>query len=540
MGKIQHIPCSIVKVPQVKTFSQSKESGNLEKVKIVVMHSGLNGNKSDIPDDAVEEAKDTISNIPILAYIKRDDDGEAIDFDQHNVITKIVQGDNGHEVKQFYLERPIGVIPETHNYRIEEIDGVDHVVVDGYVWKTYSNEGYDLITESGEKGVSMEISVEDGSKDKKTGVYTISKYSYLGVTVLGDDVAPAMGSTCKLETYSSNEEFQFAMEELNKEVQKYQKEVETVENTQAQDPVVDPTQVEGQEPTEGQEPEANFAQEPEATEPTQTEGGEGTEGQEPEQQNFSLSIENMSTSIRNTLYARKCKKKYSWSDEEYETQEFYLRTIIPSTNTAIVEDNSSSSYTHYGVPFSLQGDNVVLDFDNKVEYIQTWRAKENGEQVFTFCERQENEDKIVVEKFSSMESKITELEGQLQEKDAEIEGLKAFKLEKDKEALTQEVNNVIAQFSTLDEEEYKEARDKALSGEITVDTLKFNLYAIKGMKQEALEKEQQENFSQKGSKTATEPVKVVVTSNIIEPTNFSANSRYGSLADELARISAKK
>lgn len=539
MGKIQHIPCSIVKVPQVKTFSQSKESGNLEKVKIVVMHSGLNGNNSDIPDEAVEEAKDTISNIPILAYIKRDDDGEAIDFDQHNVITKIVQGDNGHEVEQFYLERPIGVIPETHNYRIEEIDGVNHVVVDGYVWKTYSNEGYDIITESGEKGVSMEISVEDGSKDKKTGVYTINKYSYLGVTVLGDDVTPAMGSTCKLETYSSNEEFQFAMEELNKEIQKYQKEVEAMENTQTQDTVVDTTQVEEQETTECQEPEKNFAQESEDTEPTQTEGGEGTECQEPEQQNFSLSIENMSTSIRNTLYGRKCKKKYSWG-EEYETQEFYLRTIIPSTNTAILEDNSSSNYTHYGVPFSLQGDDVVLDFDNKVEYIQTWRAKENGEQVITFSERQEDDNKIVNSKFSAMETEITELKGQVETKDAEIEKLKAFKLEKDQEALTQEVNNVVAQFSTsLEEDEYKEVRDKALSGEITVDTLKFNLYALKGMKQEALEKEQQENFSQKGSKE-TEPVKVVVTSNIIEPTNFSANSRYGSLSAELARISAQK
>lgn len=537
MSKIQHIPCSIVKVPQVKTFSQSKESGNLEKVKIVVMHSGLNGNKSDIPDTAVEEAKDTISNIPILAYIKRDDDGEAIDFDQHNVITKIVQGDNGHEVKQFYLERPIGVIPETHNYRIEEIDGVDHVVVDGYVWKTYSNEGYDLITESGEKGVSMEISVEEGSKDKKTGVYTISKYSYLGVTVLGDDVTPAMGSTCKIETYSSNEEFQFAMEELNKEVRKYQKEVETVENTQAQDPVVDPTQVEGQEPIEGQEPETNFAQEPDVTEPPQAED-EATEGQEPEQQNFSLSIENMTTSIRNVLYARKCKKKYSWG-EEYEVPEFYLRTIIPSENIAVLEDNISDSYVHYGVPFSLQGDDIVLDFDNKKEYIQTWRAKESGEQVLTFSEKHEDDSKIVTEKFSSMETEIAELKGQIEAKDAEIAELRTFKLEKDKEALTQAVNEVVAQFSTLEEDEYKDVRDKALNGEISVDTLKFNLYAIKGMKQEAIEKEQQENFSKKGSKE-TEPVKVVVTSHIIEPTNFSAKSRYGSLADELARISAKK
>lgn len=521
MSKIQHIPCSIVKVPTIKTFA--KESGNLEQVKIILMHSGENFNNSDISDDAVEEAKETLSNIPILAYIKRDDDGEAIDFDQHNVITKIVQGENGHEIKQFYLERPIGVIPESHNYRIEEIKGMNHVVVDGYVWKTYANEGYDLISESGEKGVSMEISVEDGEKDKKTGIYKINKFSYLGVTVLGDDVTPAMGDTCKLETYSSYEEFQFAMEELNNEVKKYQMEVEAVAKTQLQDPVVvDPTQA------EGQEPEVVFSQEPEAT-----------EGQEPKQQNFSLSMENITTSIRNSLYARKCKKKYSWG-EEYEAQEFYLRTIIPSTNIAILEDNSSNSYIHYGVPYSMQGDEVVLDFENKSEYIETWRVKESGEQVLTFSQRQEDDDKIVNTKFSAMETEIANLKEQIDAKDAEISKLKAFKLEKDQEALAQEVETVVSQFSaTLSEEEYKGVREKALSGEISIDTLKFNLYALKGMKQEAIEKEQQENFSKKGSKE-TEPVKVVVTSNILEPANFSSNGRYGSLSAELARISAKK
>lgn len=535
MGKIQHIPCSIVKVPTIKTFA--KESGNLEKVKIILMHSGENFNKSEISDDAVEEAKETISNIPILAYIKRDDDGEAIDFDQHNVITKIVQGDNGSEVRQFYLERPIGVVPETHNYRIEEIDGMNHVVVDGYVWKTYANEGYDLITESGEKGVSMEISVEDGAKDKKSGIYQIKKFSYLGVTVLGDDVTPAMGETCKLETYTSNEEFQFAMDELNKEVIKYQMEVGTVENTQVNDPVVEPVQDPVVEPTQTEPTE------PVVTEPTEPVVEPTTEPVvEPEQQNFSLSIENMSKSIRNSLYAKKCKKKYSWSDEEYETQEFYLRTIIPSENVAIVEDNSSNSYCHYGVPFSLQGDNVVLDFDNKQEYIEVWRAKEQGEVTMSFSEKHEEDEKIVVEKFSTMDAEITNLKTQLEEKDGKIAELQAFKLQKDEEALKEAVESVVANFSILEEDEYKSLKDKALSREIDVDTFKLNMYALKGMKLEALEKEQQENFSKKGSKEP-ESTKILVTSNI-EPTTFSANTdensgRYGSLQAELARISAK-
>lgn len=542
MSKIQHIPCSLVKIPQVHTFA--KESGNLEKVKIIVMHEGENYNKSSIDEEAIDEAKDTIANVPILAFIKRDEDGEAIDFDQHNVITKIVQGENGHEVKKFFLEKPIGVIPETNNYRIEEIDGVNHVVVDGYIWKTYSNEGYDLISETGEKGVSMEISIEEGVKDKKTGIYHIKKYSYMGVTVLGDDVTPAMGETCKLETYSSNEEFKFAMEELNKEVQKYQKEVGTVENNQIQEPVVDPSIIEG---TEGQEPTNNFAQEPNTTEPVepiQAEGQEGksTEGQEPEQHNFSLSIENISTSIRNTLNGMRVQKKYSWDNETYEAQHYYLRTIIPSENVAILEDNSTYNYTYFGVPFSLQGDNVVLDFDNKSEYIQTWRAKENGEQVLTFSEKIEDENKVVSEKFSKMEAEITQLKEQITEKDATIEELRAFKLEKDQEALNEEVNGIVANFSILEEDEYKELKEKALKREIDTQTFKIQMYALKGMKIEAIEKEQAENAKFSKNSKVTESVKVVV-SNINTPMTFSENSessRYGSLQADLMRIAQEK
>lgn len=548
MSNIQHIPCSIVKVPQVKTFA--KESGNLEKVKIVLMHSGLNFNKSYISDEAVDEAKETISNIPILAYIKRDDNGEAMDFDQHNVVTKIVQGENGHEIKQFYLERPIGVIPETHNYRIEEINGMKHVVVDGYVWKTYSNEGYDLIVENGEKGVSMEITVEEGFKDKNTGIYNINKFSYLGVTVLGDDVTPAMGSTCKLETYSTNEEFRFAMEELNEEIKKYQKEVESVEEKQVVDTeVVEPTDEEvietpvqeeqQEENVVKEEQEEEVSQETEEAEEKETEITE-TEESTPEenQENFNLSMENLSMSIINTLFTRKCKKKYSWSDEEYEVQEFYLRTILPSENMAIVEDNSFDGYRHYGIPYSMQGDNVVLDFDSKAEYVEVWRKKDEGEVVMSFSQEKE-EDKIVADKFASMKSQIVELQGQMQVKDEEIKELKQFKLEKDMEALTQEVDSVIAQFSTsLEESEYKELKDKAMSREITIDTLKFNLYALKGMKVEVLEKEQKKNFSKKGSKE-TETVRVPVTSNTIETANFSS-TRYGSLSAELERIAKNK
>lgn len=519
MSKIQHVPCSVTK------FSQEQESGNLEKVKIIVMHSGENYNKTSISDEAVEDAKETLKNVPILAYIKRDEDGEAIDFDQHNVITKIVQGEDGYEVKQFFLERPIGVIPETNNYRIEEIEGMNHVVVDGYIWKCYSNEGYSLISEAGEKGVSMEINVEEGFKDKKTGIYNITKYSYLGVTTLGDDVAPAMGNTCKLETYSSNSDFVQAMEELNEEVKKYQMEVGTVDNTQTQEQVVETTEVqETVESTETTEVEETSVETSEET----------TEVP----QNYSLSVENLGMSMRKIMSEMTTQKTNRWN-ETYQVQSYYLRTILPSECIAIVEDGVCD-YTYYGVPYSVKGDEVVLDFDNKKEYIQTWREKQTeSETIVTFCEKEEDEQKAIEARFSLKEGEIEKLKTQISEQEVELENLRTFKFEKDQEALNEAVSNIVTKFSILEESEYKEIMDKTINGEMSVNDFELHMYAMKGKKQEALELEQAEiaKFSKKDEKS--EASRIPVTSHI-NPEMFSSKGRYGNLEADLVRISGKQ
>lgn len=528
---LQHIPCSVM------TFSDNttdeKQSGNLEKVKIVVMHEGGNGNKTHLGDEAIADAEPTLKNVPILAYIKRDEDGEAIDFDQHNIITKFVPNDSGgHDVVRYYLERPIGVIPESNNYRIEEIDGVNHVVVDGYIWKSYSNEGYGLITETGEKGVSMEISVEEGSKDLKTGLYNITKYSYLGVTVLGDDMPPAMGDTCKLTTYSQqSDEYQFALKQINEEIQKMEKEATnmTVNQPVQNNPV--------QEPVQNQEPDTSTATEPVQTEPTAT---EPVNDPAPQQANFSLSVDNIREGVRKVLNGITTEKKYSWSNETYEVQNYWLRTIIPSENIAVVEDEINN-YTYYGVPFSLNGDEVVLDLENKQEYIQTWRKKDTGtNNTLVFSDNgEEDKAKLVEAQFTKMNDTIAKLEGQVKEQDTELEGLRTFKLNKDQEALANEVNTVVMQFSScLEEDEYKEVRDKALAKEIDINTLRTHMYALKGMKQEQLEKEQAENYSQKGSKN-TEPVRIPVTSNNID-TEPTVKPVYGSLYVDLERIKNKR
>ena len=186
---------------------------SLSKCSIYVMHTGENLNGSSFSDESVSKAKDTLKNIPILASIKRDEDYNPIDFEGHEMETRLIEKSNGdYDWKLVYVEKPIGVIPESNNYRVETLEnGEKWVVVDGYIWKEYGNGAYDLL-KSEDKKVSMEISVNDGYFDDDF-MYHINQYNYLGVTVLGDACPPAMGQNAIISLF---EQDQNAKEEYDK------------------------------------------------------------------------------------------------------------------------------------------------------------------------------------------------------------------------------------------------------------------------------------------------------------------------------------
>ena len=146
--KFSKVPCS------AKAYSLEDDS-NLMKVKITVMHDGINYNGSKFTLQDMKRAEESVKNIPILGYVLRDTDGNLDDFDGHNMETRVKDSDKGFEIETYYLEKPIGVVPESCNPRYEEIDGLNHLIVDGYIWKSYSNGSYKLIENSSFKGVSM-------------------------------------------------------------------------------------------------------------------------------------------------------------------------------------------------------------------------------------------------------------------------------------------------------------------------------------------------------------------------------------------------
>lgn len=273
--KISNIPCTL-------NFSVEPNQSNLLKVKLVVMHEGANRNGSSFSMQSIDNARESLKNVPILGYILRADDGEALDFDEHNMSINLVKGENGYELQEFYEEQVIGIIPETNDYHYEMIDGVNHVCCTGYIFKSYSNGGADLVANCESKGVSMEIAVNSGNL--VDDLYHIENYQYQAVTILGDHVSQGMNGTCNVKKFSLNQDTKQTIKNICEEIQKLnqgkeetfmEKETEIVEFEETRK--VDDEVIEDITPEPEPEPEPETQEEPETETPAEEETVEEVE-----------------------------------------------------------------------------------------------------------------------------------------------------------------------------------------------------------------------------------------------------------------------
>ena len=224
-----------LKLPVVKfeSTNETLENTNFKKVKIYIMHTGENLNGSVFTVDSINKSIDTLSNIPILAYVVKED-SQNKDFAGHETDFDIFTDEDGViKVKEYYLEQPIGVIPETNDYFMEEIDGETYLGCYGYIWKCYSNDAYDILEEDQEKEISMEILIRNCTYDRK-GRCHINSFEFLGITCLGANVPGAMGANCTINmsfsTDEENQEFFKSVDKLNKLLKCQREEGLSVEN----------------------------------------------------------------------------------------------------------------------------------------------------------------------------------------------------------------------------------------------------------------------------------------------------------------------
>ena len=194
----------------------------------------------------------------------------------------------------------------------------------------------------------------------------------------------------------------------------------------------------------------------------------------------SVETEEFALSLNNTFRAiRKCLDSYTyeytsfWGDT-YTCKKYYVEDLIPTESVAIVYDEEEG--INYGIKYSLDNDDVVLNMNDKKVYIQEWRVKEEGFSKF------ECDDK------SKAKEEIFEAVGK------ELKELREFKADvEDKEAKAEfdaQVEGVLAKFN-FEEEEVSDLVEKVYNKSIDLEMFETFLFALEAKKTRA----EKEKFS---------------------------------------------
>lgn len=441
-----NIPCKI------RCYEEEETKFGLKKAKVYIMHEGTNRNNTSFSKKAIKKAEKTIKNRPLLAYIEVDEDGNAKDFSDHRMKLKKIK--NG--IEMYYLEKPIGVFPESCNPRYEEIGGVTHFVADCYIWEGYSNEALSLIDEAdGEKQVSMEIAVLD-SETTEDGITDITDFNFMAVTVLGDDIVQGMNGTCGLEMFSNNSN----IEEFTKEITSKIKEIEEGENKMEKDI-------------------------------------------------YGLGSIELYRLVCESLSSYMYKETSRWG-EEYEYKKYLLEDVDSEESVAIVYDCEQRSI--FGIPFTLNENKITLSMDDISKYVSVWKKVENDTETLNFDLRNTQFTKVLEDKIEQMNEEYSKVNEEKEEVQKQFEAtkeeldalqtenseLKEYKETKEKEekqmALEKEVSEVVSEFDLV-MEEFEELISKVYSEEITIDEFKKELFVLEGMK--ALEEKKKAKFTKK-------------------------------------------
>ena len=155
-------------------------------VEIRVMREGMNRNRWDYRN--LEDCWRTFIGQPILiAYV-----GNKIG-DGHNVReTKDRDGCTVYTFTDGTSERIIGTLSdEEEDFSITEEEGNKWLVAKGRIFAFYAREAVEKIVAAGAMDVSAETDVIE-SETGENGVEILKNWAGLGVTILGDDVAPAI------------------------------------------------------------------------------------------------------------------------------------------------------------------------------------------------------------------------------------------------------------------------------------------------------------------------------------------------------------
>ena len=477
MGKVVHMAYSS-SLSSLCEINSSFDTGVLR-----IAYTGANRNGSFISKETFERCIETLYNCPIVCHYDRETDS----IGGHDV--ELVSGEDG-SMRLVNMTIPIGVIPESSKYFwsvVEEEDGTEHeyLCADVLIWKR--QEAYRKIKEDGITAHSMELTVKDGAMEG--GLFVIKDFEFTAFCLLGDEHEPCFESSA-LGLFSYDEmkkQMAEMMSDLKNEfslvvppvgdndkhpqnhpmeggekvlneklalVAEYGLEVENLEFS-----IEDLTLEELREKFEAMKP-AEPAVDPVVDEPAEPKADFALAGQ-------------IRDEIYNALSAEKIEccwgemTRYHYVDHDHEALQVYCY--------------DAEDWKLYGFSYSMNGDNVVIDFESKKRMKFAIVDFDEGEQAAPFAGVFEEITKQYTENDTQWSEKYQTASDTITSMENELGTLRQFKTDTEAAAKAAAQEEVFAQFEDLvGVEEFDALREHC--AEYELDALEEKCYAIRGRK----------------------------------------------------------
>lgn len=479
-----------------------------------VAYTGKNRNKSFISKSTFEKCIDTIYNCPIVCNYNRETDS----IGAHDV--DIVK--TGKGIKIVNITQPVGVVPESAKYWWENItedngDVHEYLCVEVIIWKR--QEAYAKIKENGITDESMEIKVKSGKTID--GYYHIDSFEFTAFCLL-ESAEPCYESAC-VEMFSLNS----FRTQYSKMMAEFKEHFSTVNTSQEDD--IDPQNItqnlskggsisldrmellseygltvealdfniddftvdelrakfeamkqdnngDGGAPANtddgnGGEP-AGTNGEPTGEPTGGTDGGEGS--------NFSLTGEQFLSLLIEALREVKYTDPY-WG----ETCKYLYVDFDTSVNEVYCYD--CEDWKLYGFTYSMNGDNVVIDFDSKKRKKFSIVDFDEGSADFNYKYAFESFGNVIVASKDAelatvkadSEAKYAEATETIASLQSEIDGLKTYRKSKMDEERKNAEDELFAKFEELvGIQAFEDLRGNC--AEMSIEDIESKCYEIKG------------------------------------------------------------
>lgn len=463
-------------IEHIENINESFSSGVMR-----ICYSGKNRNNSCLSKEAIERAKPTMFNCPIVCNYSIEDDS----IGGHDI--ELHCDDNG-ELSIVNLTDAIGVVPSGANTWWEQIDdkGIthDYFSTEIILWKR--SPAYNKIVNSKITSQSMEISVKDGRMED--GTFKIDNFTFTAFCLLGDDVEPCFESA-SLQLFDRNQsEQQFAlmMQDL--------KETFTMVNTSKEDDSTHPQ---------------NYSME----------GGEKVlEDKMKLVAKYGIDVDKLDFSIDDFTVEELIEKFKSMKNdgENDKTDGKFALTsnMVEEINRVLVTEKVTSDWGEcprycyvdcdiedgevycwdrndwllYGFTFSVDGDSIRIDFESKKRkkyVIADFEGDEQASPIAPVFELMESK----LKDYAEIETKFNAASDTLTSMKAELDELRRFKTDTENAVAMNErkseCEKVFAKFEDLvGIEAYEALKDDCLKYDL--ETLEEKCFAIRGRNGAAL------------------------------------------------------